>query len=117
MQWLPGKLLNYALLAYVHERYITEMQQYLYSSMAFVLFISDTDILSGPESSLRWLRQAHIDITNPQWDEYCPVPLGISTFYARDSNTATPLMWGSTRWDISWVIPHPCMDQRRCILT
>jgi hypothetical protein len=59
--------------------------------------------LPGPESSLRWLRQAHLDTTRPHWNDYCPVPLGISTFHAQNSNTMTPLMWGSTSWQIEWV--------------
>jgi hypothetical protein len=59
--------------------------------------------LPGPESSLRWLRQAHIDATAPHWNEYCPVPLGISSFQARNSSASSPLMWGSTSWQIEWV--------------
>jgi hypothetical protein len=59
--------------------------------------------LPGPESSLRWLRQAHLDTTSPHWSDYCSVPLGISTFQSRNSNTRTPLMWGSTSWQIEWV--------------
>lgn len=59
--------------------------------------------LPGPESSLRWLRQAHLDTTASHWNDYCSVPLGISSFQARTSNTATPLMWGSSSWQIEWV--------------
>jgi hypothetical protein len=59
--------------------------------------------LPGPESSLRWLRQAHVDTTRPQWNDYCAVPLGISSFQAGKGSAATPLMWGSTLWQIGWV--------------
>jgi hypothetical protein len=59
--------------------------------------------LPGPESSLRWLRQAHVDTTKPRWNDYCAVPLGISSFQAGKGRTATPLMWGSTWWQIGWV--------------
>ncbi|KAF2022992.1 alpha/beta-hydrolase [Setomelanomma holmii] len=62
--------------------------------------------LPGPESSLRWLRQAHLDTTTPHWNDYCGIPLGISSFRARNSNTTTPLMWGSTSWQIGWVKRH-----------
>jgi hypothetical protein len=66
--------------------------------------------LPGPESSLRWLRQAHLDTTTPHWHDYCGVPLGISSFRAGGTNgtsTTTPVMWGSSMWQISWVRPSP----------
>lgn len=73
--------------------------------------------LPGPESSLRWLRQAHLDTTTPHWNDYCAVPLGLSSFRAGGKNGRsmnTPVMWGSTSWQISWVRqstsshkPHP----------
>jgi hypothetical protein len=57
----------------------------------------------GPESSLRWLRQAHLDTTATHWNDYCATPLGISSFRARNSNKTTPLIWGSSSWQIGWV--------------
>ncbi|KAF1935396.1 alpha/beta-hydrolase, partial [Clathrospora elynae] len=68
--------------------------------------------LPGPEAALRWLRRAHMDTTHPQFNTYTPTPLGISTFYARNCNTATPLTWGRSSWDIAWVKRynnHPAM--------
>ncbi|KAH3959750.1 hypothetical protein HBH98_103660 [Parastagonospora nodorum] len=62
--------------------------------------------LPGPESSLRWLRQAHLDTTVPDWDDCCPVPLAISSFQTQSSLPSTPLMWGSTSWQIEWVKRH-----------
>lgn len=66
--------------------------------------------LPGPESSLRWLRQAHLDTTTPHWNAYCAVPLGISSFRAgtrnSSSSTTTPVMWGSSSWQIAWVKRH-----------
>jgi hypothetical protein len=59
--------------------------------------------LPGPESSLRWLRQAHLDTTAPDWNDCCPVPLAISSFQTQSSLPSTPLMWGSTSWQIEWV--------------
>ncbi|KAF2113852.1 Alpha/Beta hydrolase protein [Lophiotrema nucula] len=71
--------------------------------------------LPGPEASLRWLRRAHLD-TGPDAalsTTYCPVPLGISSFRARNaSGAASPLMFGSASWRIEWVKRH----QRPAIL-
>lgn len=65
--------------------------------------------LPGPEASLRWLRRATFE-SRPTSDlstAYCSVPLGISGFQARGSSSAnTPLMWGATCWDITWVKRH-----------
>ncbi|KAI8933104.1 hypothetical protein NX059_009747 [Plenodomus lindquistii] len=68
--------------------------------------------LPGPEAALRWLRRAHLDTAALQ-DTYSPVPLGVSTFYARKSarqsseaGTATPLMWGTSSWNMAWVKRH-----------
>ncbi|KAF2703388.1 alpha/beta-hydrolase, partial [Pleomassaria siparia CBS 279.74] len=63
--------------------------------------------LPGPEASLRWLQRAHMD-TEPSSalsSSFSEVPLGISTFQARNSNSAasTPLMWGSPVWSIAWI--------------
>lgn len=62
--------------------------------------------LPGPESSLRWLRQAHTDTTFSKFQTYTAVPLCISTFQPRNNTTSTPLMWGSTLWNITWVKRH-----------
>ncbi|KAH8731938.1 Alpha/Beta hydrolase protein [Phaeosphaeriaceae sp. PMI808] len=62
--------------------------------------------LPGPESSLRWLRQAHLDTTAPRWNDYCAVPLGISSFHDRNSSQKTPLMWGASSWNVEWVKRH-----------
>ncbi|KAF1834099.1 alpha/beta-hydrolase [Decorospora gaudefroyi] len=62
--------------------------------------------LPGPEAALRWLRRAHMDTASPSYQRYTSVPLGISTFLAPNSSTATPLMWGASSWDISWVKRH-----------
>ncbi|KAF2744919.1 alpha/beta-hydrolase [Sporormia fimetaria CBS 119925] len=66
--------------------------------------------LPGPESSLRWLRRATLDMAtdSPLTDAYCPVPLGISSFQVRNSSSApnTPLMWGSASWRMAWVKRH-----------
>lgn len=59
--------------------------------------------LPGPESSLRWLRQAHLDTTVSNWNDYCPVPLAISSFQTQSRLPSTALMWGSTSWHIQWV--------------
>ncbi|KAH7396353.1 Alpha/Beta hydrolase protein [Pyrenochaeta sp. MPI-SDFR-AT-0127] len=62
--------------------------------------------LPGPEAALRWLRRAHLDTSSSQWNEYCSVPLGISSFQGRKSSRTTPLMWGSASWDMAWVKRH-----------
>ncbi|KAF1969724.1 alpha/beta-hydrolase [Bimuria novae-zelandiae CBS 107.79] len=67
--------------------------------------------LPGPEASLRWLRRAHLDSTpsSPFSTMHCPVPLGISSFRARNpskNEKATPLMWGSATWNVAWVKRH-----------
>lgn len=66
--------------------------------------------LPGPEASLRWLRRATLDTspTSPLSTAYCNVPLGISSFQARNACSApsTPLMWGSASWRIAWVKRH-----------
>ncbi|KAF1847948.1 alpha/beta-hydrolase [Cucurbitaria berberidis CBS 394.84] len=62
--------------------------------------------LPGPEAALRWLRRAHLESTDTQWSRHCSIPLGISSFHARNSSRTTPLMWGSSSWDISWVKRH-----------
>jgi hypothetical protein len=66
--------------------------------------------LPGPEASLRWLRRATLDSspTSLFSTSYCPVPLGISSFQARNSSSAacSPLMWGSASWRIAWIKRH-----------
>ncbi|KAF2465241.1 alpha/beta-hydrolase [Lindgomyces ingoldianus] len=66
--------------------------------------------LPGPEASLRWLRQACLE-THPSSllsTTYSPIPLGISSFLARNSSSAatSPLMWGSATSNISWIKRH-----------
>lgn len=60
--------------------------------------------LPGPEASLRWLQRAHMDskASSLLSTSYCAVPLGVSTFQARNS-TPTPLMWGAAVWRMAWV--------------
>ena len=66
--------------------------------------------LPGPEASLRWLRRATLDSspTSPFSTSYCAVPLGISSFQARNAGSAScsPVMWGSASWRIAWVRRH-----------
>ncbi|KAF2626283.1 alpha/beta-hydrolase [Macroventuria anomochaeta] len=60
--------------------------------------------LPGAEAGLRWLRRAHIEALATSWDDYCSVPLGISSF--RTHATTTPLMWGAASWPVAWVRRH-----------
>ncbi|KAF2685359.1 alpha/beta-hydrolase [Lentithecium fluviatile CBS 122367] len=65
--------------------------------------------LPGPEAGLRWLRRAHFDSapTSPLSTSYCSVPLGISSFRARNSHgSSTPVMWGSAWSHVGWVKRH-----------
>jgi hypothetical protein len=65
--------------------------------------------LPGPEAGLRWLRRAHLDSspTSSLSTSYCSVPLGISSFRARNSHgPSTPIMWGSASSQVAWVKRH-----------
>ncbi|KAF2191965.1 hypothetical protein K469DRAFT_696036 [Zopfia rhizophila CBS 207.26] len=64
--------------------------------------------LPGPKASLRWLRQASLATPSSHLSTaYSSVPLGISSFRARNSCGAlTPLMWGSATQRIAWVKRH-----------
>ena len=65
--------------------------------------------LPGPEAGLRWLRRAHLDSApaSSLSTSYCSIPLGISSFRARNSHgPSTPIMWGSASSQVTWVRRH-----------
>lgn len=47
-----------------------------------------------------------MDAKEPSYHGYTQTPLGVSTFLPHNSNAATPLMWGASSWDMSWVKRH-----------
>ncbi|KAF1954072.1 alpha/beta-hydrolase [Byssothecium circinans] len=84
------------------------VKDYLWSPTEVITFTM-MQWLPGPEASLRWLRRAHIDggPDSPLNSSYCSVPLGISSFRGRNSYSgASPVMWGSASWPVSWVKRH-----------
>ncbi|KAF2728167.1 alpha/beta-hydrolase [Polyplosphaeria fusca] len=65
--------------------------------------------LPGPEASLRWLNRAHVEALpwSPLSTSYCPVPLGISSFSARNTESRpSPVPFGSAQWQVAWVKRH-----------
>ena len=64
--------------------------------------------LPGPESPLRWLRNASCETSalSGFWRPYSYVPLGISYFRPGGDAKATPPLWASAYHNLVWLTRH-----------